>query len=104
MYHRLVFAVDYPRAADSCTRASPGVRQAAARTNSKGAYERFVSSSMTTIRECTLRGQLETVGSTKPVDISEVEPASEIVKRFCTGEMLLWNFGRRGERGEFRPE
>ena len=41
---------------------------------------------MTTIRECTLRGQLEVVEAAQPVDISEVEPASEIVKRFCTGE------------------
>ncbi|XP_043207721.1 glutamate synthase [NADH]-like isoform X1 [Amphibalanus amphitrite] len=61
--------------------------QAAARTNSKNAYERFVASSMTTIRECTLRGQLTMVESQTPVDISEVEPASEIVKRFCTGAM-----------------
>ena len=68
--------------------------QAAARTNSQSAYERFVSSSMTTIRECTLRGQLQVVESEAPVDISEVEPASEIVKRFCTGEWMFRDWQR----------
>ncbi len=36
---------------------------------------------------CTLRGLFEFVEADKPVDISEVEPASEIVKRFCSGAM-----------------
>lgn len=35
----------------------------------------------------TLRGQLQFKISTTPIDISEVEPASEIVKRFATGAM-----------------
>jgi glutamate synthase domain-containing protein 2/glutamate synthase domain-containing protein 1/glutamate synthase domain-containing protein 3 len=35
---------------------------------------------------CTLRGLFEFTSS-KPVPIEEVEPASEIVKRFCTGAM-----------------
>lgn len=60
-------------------------RQAASRNNSRSSYDKFVESSMTTIRECTLRGQLDVVETRTPVDISEVEPASEIVKRFCTG-------------------
>ena len=57
---------------------------------------------MTTIRECTLRGQLEVVESAEPVDIDEVEPASEIVKRFCTGERRIRGFfggGVDGVRG-----
>ncbi|TFG47571.1 MAG: glutamate synthase subunit alpha, partial [Candidatus Brocadiia bacterium] len=37
-------------------------------------------------RLCTLRGLFEFVKG-EPVDINEVEPASEIVKRFCTGAM-----------------
>ena len=36
---------------------------------------------------CTLRGQLEIVKSDSPIDISLVEEASEIVKRFATGAM-----------------
>lgn len=34
-----------------------------------------------------MRGQLEFKASTTSIDISEVEPASEIVKRFATGAM-----------------
>ena len=37
-------------------------------------------------KRCTLRGLFEFVEGT-PVPIEEVEPASEIVKRFCTGAM-----------------
>lgn len=37
-------------------------------------------------KACTLRGLFEFVGG-EEIDISEVEPASEIVKRFCTGAM-----------------
>ncbi|MBN2064003.1 MAG: glutamate synthase large subunit [Sedimentisphaerales bacterium] len=37
-------------------------------------------------RRCTLRGLFDFVPGT-PVPLSEVEPASEIVKRFCTGAM-----------------
>ncbi|CAB0001855.1 unnamed protein product [Nesidiocoris tenuis] len=54
------------------------------RTN---AYERFKESTLESVRHCTIRGQLEIATSDKPVDISEVEPASEIVKRFATGAM-----------------
>lgn len=54
---------------------------------------------MESVKYSTLRGQLDFVTHDKPVDISEVEPASEIVKRFATGELLgylestkcLWN-------------
>lgn len=51
------------------------------------AYDRFRESSMNSVRACTLRGQLDIVSSDKPVELSEVEPASEIVKRFVTGAM-----------------
>lgn len=42
---------------------------------------------MEQVQHCTLRGQLELVKSNNPVPISEVEEASEIVKRFVTGAM-----------------
>ena len=44
---------------------------------------------MDNIRACTLRGQFELVKAAKPVDISEVEEAKEIVKRFVTGNLVL---------------
>lgn len=42
---------------------------------------------MESVRACTLRGQLELVPTTKSIDISEVEPAVNIVKRFATGNI-----------------
>ncbi|XP_043577725.1 glutamate synthase 1 [NADH], chloroplastic isoform X4 [Bombus pyrosoma] len=58
--------------------------------NSKNwnAYEKYRKTTMEMIRACTLRGQLELVQkSEKSIPIEEVEPASEIVKRFATGAM-----------------
>lgn len=46
---------------------------------------------MESVRACTLRGQLELVPTTKSIDISEVEPAVNIVKRFATGIKYLKN-------------
>lgn len=43
-------------------------------------------SALESIRACTLRGQLELVKLDEPIPIDEVEPASEIVKRFVTGK------------------
>ena len=40
---------------------------------------------MENVRACTLRGQFELAKVPNPVDISEVEEAKEIVKRFATG-------------------
>ncbi|KAK0097828.1 hypothetical protein PV326_013412 [Microctonus aethiopoides] len=51
------------------------------------AYENYRKSSMESVQSCTLRGQLELRKSDNPVPIDEVEPASEIVKRFVTGAM-----------------
>lgn len=42
---------------------------------------------MESVRNCTLRGQLELNKSKTPIPIAEVEAASEIVKRFVTGAM-----------------
>jgi len=42
---------------------------------------------MEVVKACTLRGQLELKKSRNPIPITDVEPASEIVKRFATGAM-----------------
>ncbi|MGE3315439.1 MAG: glutamate synthase large subunit [Planctomycetaceae bacterium] len=61
--------------------------QAAARTGDRDAYKRFAKRiNEQTSRECHLRGFLKFKQGT-PVPLEEVEPASEIVKRFCTGAM-----------------
>ncbi|CAL4100267.1 unnamed protein product [Meganyctiphanes norvegica] len=61
--------------------------QEASRSNSSSSYEKFSESTMQSVRSCTLRGQLELVKLEKSIDIAEVEPAAEIVKRFVTGAM-----------------
>jgi len=43
---------------------------------------------------CTLRGLLELKSSPRPVPIDDVEPASEIVKRFATGAMSFGSISR----------
>ncbi|MBW3543653.1 MAG: glutamate synthase subunit alpha, partial [Planctomycetes bacterium] len=68
--------------------------QAAARTGDRDAYRRFSKLvNEIAVRECHLRGLLkfkkapgaDASGSGVPLD--EVEPVTEIVKRFCTGAM-----------------
>ncbi len=63
-------------------------RQDAAKNNSKEAYSRFVESSTKSSQQCSLRGQLDFNFSDLPLDISEIEDAKYIVRRFCTGN---WN-------------
>ena len=61
--------------------------QAAARSGDKTAYTRFAKLvNEQTHKEGTLRGLLK-FKPAKSVPIDEVEPAKEIVKRFCTGAM-----------------
>ncbi len=61
--------------------------QQAARTGDRNAYKDFSDLvNRETTRACHLRGLLKFKGAT-PVPLDEVEPASEIVKRFCTGAM-----------------
>uniref|UniRef100_A0A0K0EY38 glutamate synthase (NADH) n=1 Tax=Strongyloides venezuelensis TaxID=75913 RepID=A0A0K0EY38_STRVS len=62
--------------------------QAAVKSNDKKTYQEFSTASNMAQRLCTLRGQLE-IKTNKNITISldEVEPASEIVKRFVTGAM-----------------
>ncbi len=63
--------------------------QVAARTNSTEAYTAFAKhSNEDATRRCTLRGLLQfNVSAADAIPISEVEPTSEIVKRFATGAM-----------------
>lgn len=68
--------------------ASIGHLQEAAINNDQNAYERYKQSAMASIRQCTLRGQFDLVKKPEAkIDISEVESAAEIVKRFATGAM-----------------
>ena len=63
--------------------------QEAGRNNSIDAFNKFQESTMESLRQCTLRGQLELIPSNKPVDLDEVESAAEIVKRFVTGFWVI---------------
>lgn len=61
--------------------------QEATKHDNKSAFDKYVDAAMRSVRECTLRGQLDFVTNQKPIDISEVESAANIVKRFATGAM-----------------
>ena len=62
--------------------------QHAVRGNNPKEYEEFARSiNEQSERLLTIRGLMELKPADKPLDISEVEPASEIVKRFATGAM-----------------
>ena len=63
--------------------------QQASRTGDKSAYERFSKIANEDSKKCTLRGMLDFKAGVNggPIDISEVEPAQAIVKRFATGAM-----------------
>ena len=63
--------------------------------NSREAYARYAKS----INEqsgalCTLRGLFKIKPAATPIPLDEVEPAKEIVKRFCTGAMSLGSISR----------
>ena len=64
--------------------------QLAARTNSRDAYKEFARITNEQNKKVTLRGQLKfKFDPSKSIPLDEVEPASEIVKRFATGAMSL---------------
>jgi glutamate synthase (NADPH/NADH) large chain len=64
--------------------------QHAVRGNNPSTYEEFAASiNEQSERLLTIRGLMEFKKSKRPVPIEEVEPASEIVKRFSTGAMSL---------------
>jgi glutamate synthase (NADPH/NADH) large chain len=61
--------------------------QVAARANSTDAYRKFAEAANNSARDrCTLRGLMR-FNKGKSIPLREVEPASEIVKRFATGAM-----------------
>lgn len=61
--------------------------QEAARSNSVTAYKEYSKCIQELNKSCNLRGLLKFKEAEVKVPIQEVEPASEIVKRFCTGAM-----------------
>ena len=68
--------------------------QVAARENSIVAYEKFADFINDYNRNrCTLRGLLS-LKKAVPILLEEVEPAKEIVKRFCTGAMSFGSISR----------
>lgn len=56
-------------------------------SKNNSAYENYRKTTMDVVKACTLRGQLELKKSRNPIPITDVESASEIVKRFATGAM-----------------
>ncbi len=73
--------------------------QAAARSNSRAAYEQFAKLvNEDANKRATLRGLLNFKSGpgsgVTPISIDEVEPAKEIVKRFCTGAMSFGSISR----------
>jgi len=64
--------------------------QLAARSNSREAYKEFARVTNEQNKKVTLRGQLKfKYDPKKAIPLDDVEPASEIVKRFATGAMSL---------------
>ncbi|CAK9318191.1 unnamed protein product [Citrullus colocynthis] len=61
--------------------------QEAARTNSVNAYKEYSKLVHELNKACNLRGLLKFKETGVSIPLDEVEPASEIVKRFCTGAM-----------------
>ena len=62
--------------------------QIASKTNSKKDYERFSAhANEVSTKRSAFRGLLNFKFPDRGIDLSDVEPAKEIVKRFCTGAM-----------------
>lgn len=57
-------------------------------SKNQSAYEKYKKTTMEMVTACTLRGQLEFIETPdKSIPVEQVEPSSEIVKRFATGAM-----------------
>mgnify|MGYP002236438198 FL=1 len=73
----------------------------------RGDYDMFKKYSAhindTSNRLMTLRGLMKFKSDRKPIDISEVEPASEIVKRFSTGAMSYGSISQERTRPSRSP-
>ena len=61
--------------------------QEASKSNSVAAYKEYSKRVQELNKSCNLRGLLKFKEAQAKVPLDEVEPASEIVKRFCTGAM-----------------
>ena len=62
--------------------------QQATKDNSYDVYKQFSAANTALSKRCHLRGLLRFKDdSATPISIDEVEPAKDIVKRFCTGAM-----------------
>ena len=69
--------------------------QTAARNNDRESFRLFADGiDGENRRLCTIRGLLEFKNADEPIPIDEVEPASEIVRRFGTGAMSLGSISR----------
>jgi glutamate synthase (NADPH/NADH) large chain len=70
--------------------------QLASRQNDHNAYDRFAAQINADARtNCTLRGLLDfKIDEAKAIPLDEVEPASEIVKRFVTGAMSFGSISK----------
>jgi glutamate synthase (NADPH/NADH) large chain len=69
--------------------------QHAVRGNSKDRYDAFAHQiNEQSTRLLTIRGLMELKKADRPLSIDEVEPASEIVKRFATGAMSFGSISR----------
>jgi glutamate synthase (NADPH/NADH) large chain len=76
--------------------------QVAGRTNSREAYQRFAEHTNNDARtRCSLRGLLSFKQNVNggPIPIDEVQPAKEIVKRFCTGAMSFGSISAEAHEG-----
>jgi len=69
--------------------------QHSARTNNRKTYDQFAELCNNQEKKlATLRGLLDFKFAENPIPLEEVEPASEIVKRFATGAMSLGSISR----------
>ncbi|TRY70669.1 hypothetical protein TCAL_09685 [Tigriopus californicus] len=68
---------------------SVALLQEATKHENQAAYQKYVDAAVESIRDCTIRGQFELnfPDPDKAIPVDDVEPASEIVKRFATGAM-----------------
>lgn len=69
--------------------------QVAVRTNAEHVWQRFSRhANEQSTRRCTIRGLLKFRTDVTPVPLEEVEPVSDIVKRFATGAMSFGSISR----------
>ncbi|CAJ0831468.1 16438_t:CDS:2 [Entrophospora sp. SA101] len=62
--------------------------QDAVRTKNQSTYDKYSANAYEQIKNCTLRGLLDfDFDNSKSIPLDQVEPWTEIVKRFCTGAM-----------------